>query len=94
MGRSSWAADTLNVRVLLEHSGHPPPPTSRRYSVSPVSYQEPPARKRSVRRKRSRSELKDYGAQQNLHEIARGTLKNGDDGGGVRSKEGNGSVAD
>ena len=92
--RPSWAAETLNVRVLLEHSGLQVP-SSRRYSVSPISYQEQPARKQSVRRKRSRSELKEYGAQQqNLHEIAREMLVNGDDGAAVRSKGVNGESAD
>ncbi|KAF2677603.1 hypothetical protein K458DRAFT_423862 [Lentithecium fluviatile CBS 122367] len=71
--RQSWAPDTLNVRVMLEHS-YPHSPSTRRYSGSPLSHLDP-VRHHSVRRKRSRSELKEYGAQQALHEIARETLK-------------------
>ncbi|KAF2638378.1 hypothetical protein P280DRAFT_83530 [Massarina eburnea CBS 473.64] len=70
--RQSWAPDTLNVRVLLEHSS-PRPSSARRYSASPDSYQEP-AHTHSIRRKRSRPELKAFGAQQTLH-VARETLK-------------------
>jgi hypothetical protein len=67
--RQSWAPDTLNVRVLLEHSS-PRSPSTRRYSSSPLSYQEP-MRTNSVRRKRSRSGLKEYSAKQAMHELAR-----------------------
>ncbi|CAI6268292.1 unnamed protein product [Periconia digitata] len=93
--RPSWAAEMLNVRVLLEHSDHQAA-SSRRYSISPMSYHEQPARKQSVRRKRSRSELKEYGAQQqNLHETAREALVNGDGGGVVRARgvKGKSSIA-
>lgn len=71
--RQSWAPDTLNVRVMLEHSS-PRSPSARRYPGSPLSYQEP-TRRHSIRRRRSRSELKEYSAQQALQDIARDTLK-------------------
>jgi hypothetical protein len=67
--RSIWGADTLNVRVMLEHT-YPQSPSGRRYSSPPLNHQEP-TRLRSIRRRRSRSELKQYGAQQALQEMAR-----------------------
>ncbi|KAF2107606.1 hypothetical protein BDV96DRAFT_606442 [Lophiotrema nucula] len=70
----SWAIpETLNVRVTLEHS--PQSSSSNRYSGSPAPGS--PYRQHSVRRKRSRSGLKEYGAQQALREIANENL-NGD----------------
>ncbi|KAF1955244.1 hypothetical protein CC80DRAFT_415570 [Byssothecium circinans] len=91
--RQSWAPDsnTINVRVLLEHSS-PQSDSTRRYSVSPISSQEP-TRTHSVRRKRSRSELKEYGAQQQaLHEVARDTLKEKEHGSPLRFSRTNGSA--
>ncbi|KAF2713578.1 hypothetical protein K504DRAFT_369944 [Pleomassaria siparia CBS 279.74] len=73
-GRHNWAPETLNVRVLLEHNS-PQPLSSRRLSGSGASNDA--TRQQSIRRRRSRSELKKYGAQQALHEIARDTLKGG-----------------
>ncbi|OCK82271.1 hypothetical protein K432DRAFT_415451 [Lepidopterella palustris CBS 459.81] len=70
--RHSWAPsapETMNVRVLLEHS-YPGSSASRRYSGSPLSSQEP-LRHRSIRRTRSRTGLKEYGAQQAAQELAR-----------------------
>jgi hypothetical protein len=88
--RQSWAPDTLNVRVMLEHS-YPPSSSSRRCSGSPLSHQEP-TRHHSIRRRRSRSELKEYGARQALHEIARETLKEEDREVKNRPSRTNGSV--
>ncbi|KAF1973690.1 hypothetical protein BU23DRAFT_128777 [Bimuria novae-zelandiae CBS 107.79] len=68
--------DTLNVKVTLEHS-IPRSPTTYRYSGSPLSQQDP-ARQHSIRRRRSRSELKEYGVQQALHALAGDTLKEND----------------
>jgi hypothetical protein len=69
--------ETLNIRVTLEHST-PRSPTTYRYSGSPISGQDP-ARQHSIRRRRSRSELKEYGVQQALQALAGDTLKeNGD----------------
>ncbi|KAF2450804.1 hypothetical protein P171DRAFT_146811 [Karstenula rhodostoma CBS 690.94] len=69
--------ETLNVRVTLEHTNSRSPATYR-YSGSPISNQEP-ARRHSIRRRRSRSELKKYGVQQALQALAGDTLKdNGD----------------
>lgn len=68
--RHSWApeAQTLNVRVLLEHSTPPPrSPASRRYSASPVNNllnNLDGTRQHSIRRRRSQSRLKEYSAQQ------------------------------
>lgn len=55
--------DHLNVRVVLEHQ-YPPPMFAdpRRYSYSPISNGEP-GRYPSIRRRKSRRELKDFGAQ-------------------------------
>ncbi|KAF2868664.1 hypothetical protein BDV95DRAFT_118753 [Massariosphaeria phaeospora] len=71
--RHSWAPETLNVRVMVEHSS-PPSTSSRRYSGSPASNQDP-TRQRSIRRRRSRTGLNQYSAQQALQDIARDTLK-------------------
>jgi hypothetical protein len=69
--------ETLNIRVTLEHST-PRSPTTHRYSGSPISSQDP-ARQHSIRRRRSRSELKEYGVQQALQALAGDTLReNGD----------------
>ncbi|KAL1612192.1 hypothetical protein SLS60_000416 [Paraconiothyrium brasiliense] len=69
--------ETLNVRVTLEHSS-PRSPNTYRYSGSPTNSQDP-ARQHSIRRRRSRSELKEYGVQQALQALAGDTLKeNGD----------------
>lgn len=57
--------DTLNLKVILEHSSPRSPPSST----------QDPARRRSIRRRRSRSELKEYGIQQALHALAGDTLK-------------------
>ncbi|ORY15739.1 hypothetical protein BCR34DRAFT_163546 [Clohesyomyces aquaticus] len=73
--RHSWAPETLNVRVVLEPSVSQSP-SSRRYSGSPINSQEQ-VRHRSIRRTRSRSGLKEYGAQQALQEIARETQNTG-----------------
>lgn len=70
--RHSWVPETVNVRVMLEHSS-PRSPSLRRYSGSPINNLEP-LRHHSIRRRRSRSELKEYGAQQALHDTARAAL--------------------
>ncbi|KAJ4292448.1 hypothetical protein N0V90_009110 [Kalmusia sp. IMI 367209] len=71
--RQFFLPETLNVRVTLEHS-NPHIATARRYSGSPVTPQDP-TRQHSIRRRRSRSELKEYGVQQALHALAGDTLK-------------------
>ena len=90
--RQSWAPDTnsFNVRVLLEH-GSPRPDSARRYSPSPHSFREP-MRTQSIRRKRSRSELKEYGARQALYEVARGAMKERDEDSPPRLNRTNGSL--
>lgn len=65
--------ETLNVRVTLEHST-PRSPATNRYSGCPLNNQEP-ARQHSIRRRRSRSELKGYGFQQALQALAGDTLR-------------------
>ncbi|KAF2737175.1 hypothetical protein EJ04DRAFT_130080 [Polyplosphaeria fusca] len=72
--RHSWIPETVNVRVMLEHAS-PTSSSSRRYSGSPINGE--PYRQRSLRRTRSRTGLKEYGAQQALQEMARENL-NGD----------------
>ncbi|KAF2808383.1 uncharacterized protein BDZ99DRAFT_477901 [Mytilinidion resinicola] len=69
--RHSWAPgpETLNVHVLLEHANSHDLST-RRYSGSPASYQDH-QRRRSIRRTRSRTGLKEYGAQQAANDKAR-----------------------
>jgi hypothetical protein len=88
--RQSWAPDTLNVRVMLEHT-YPHSPSGRRYSSSPLSPLEP-TRHPSIRRRRSRSELKEYGAQQALREIARETIRETEREEKSRPSRTNGSV--
>lgn len=69
--------ETLNVRVTLEHTSARSP-TTYRYSGSPINHEDP-ARRHSIRRRRSRSELKEYGVQQALQALAGDTLReNGD----------------
>ncbi|KAF1944683.1 hypothetical protein EJ02DRAFT_371178 [Clathrospora elynae] len=65
--RHSWAPESLNVRVVLEHQ-YPQGSDSRRFSYSPLSNE--PTRYPSIRRRKSRTGLKEYGAKQALHEIA------------------------
>ncbi|OCL06639.1 hypothetical protein AOQ84DRAFT_390049 [Glonium stellatum] len=67
--RNSWCPDTLNVRVLLEHSNSQSP-SSHRYSGSPRSGQEP-LRHRSIRRSKSRTGLNEFSAQQAAHDFTR-----------------------
>ncbi|CAO2658151.1 Nn.00g074110.m01.CDS01 [Neocucurbitaria sp. VM-36] len=72
--RHSWASpENLNVRVVLEHQ-YPRGFDRRRLSYSPLSTQEP-TRYPSVRRRKSRSGLKEYGAKQALHELAQNELE-------------------
>jgi hypothetical protein len=67
--RHSWAPENLNVRVVLEHQYPQQLSESRRYSYSPLSNQEP-SRYPSIRRRKSRTGLKEYGARQALHDFA------------------------
>lgn len=67
--RNSWGPDTLNVRVLLEHSNSQSP-SSRRYSGSPRGSQEPFLH-RSIRRSKSRTGLNEYSTQQAAHGFMR-----------------------
>lgn len=64
--RHSWAPENLNVRVVLEHQ-YPQGMEARRFSYSPLSNQEP-VRYPSIRRRKSRSGLKEYGAKQALQQ--------------------------
>ena len=67
--RQSWAPENLNVRVVLEHQYPQQASDHRRYSYSPLSSLEP-ARYPSIRRRKSRTGLKEYGAKQALQELA------------------------
>jgi hypothetical protein len=70
--RHSWAApQDLNVRVVLEHQY--PQHNSRRDSYSPLSNQDP-SRYPSIRRRKSRTGLKEYGAKQALQDLANDVL--------------------
>lgn len=71
--RHSWAPQDLNVRVVLEHQypqhmAHP-----HRDSYSPLSNQDP-SRYPSIRRRKSRTGLKEYGAKQALQDLANDAL--------------------
>jgi hypothetical protein len=67
--RHSWAPENLNVRVVLEHQYPQQLSDPRRFSYSPLSSQDP-ARYPSIRRRKSRTGLKDYVAKQALQELA------------------------
>lgn len=77
--RHSWAPENLNVRVVLEHQYPQRSSDSRRYSYSPLSNVEP-VRHPSIRRRKSRTGLKEYSAQQALQDLAHETLNNKDTG--------------
>lgn len=68
--------ETLNLKVTLEHNATRSPPAYR-YSGSTLT-QQSPEKQRSVRRRRSRSELKEYGVQQALHVLASDLLREDD----------------
>ncbi|KAH7357546.1 hypothetical protein BKA66DRAFT_427716 [Pyrenochaeta sp. MPI-SDFR-AT-0127] len=70
--RHSWAPENLNVRVVLEHQ-YPQGSDPRRFSYSPLSNQEQ-TRYPSIRRRKSRSGLKEFSAKQALHELAQNEL--------------------
>ena len=63
----------MNVRVILEHQ-YPQGSDPRRFSYSPLNNLEP-LRYPSIRRRKSRTGLKEYGAKQALHELAQGDLE-------------------
>jgi hypothetical protein len=86
--RQSWAPENLNVRVVLEHQYPQQPSDARRCSYSPLSNQDP-SRYPSIRRRKSRSGLKEYGAKQALQELAQDTLEEQEDRGN-RSNRPNG----
>jgi hypothetical protein len=65
--RHSWAPENVNVRVVLEHQ-YPQGSYPRRFSYSPLGNLEP-VRYPSIRRRKSRAGLKEYGAKQALHEL-------------------------
>jgi hypothetical protein len=71
--RHNWAPENLNVRVVLEHQYPQQPSDPRRFSLSPLSNQDP-ARQPSIRRRKSRTGLKEYGAKQALQELAPDSL--------------------
>ncbi|RII07404.1 hypothetical protein CUC08_Gglean008372 [Alternaria sp. MG1] len=66
--RHSWAPENVNVRVILEHQ-FPQGSNRRRFSYSPLDNLEP-VRYPSIRRRKSRTGLKEYGAKQALDEFA------------------------
>ncbi|CAN9282324.1 unnamed protein product [Alternaria alternata] len=68
--RHSWAPENVNVRVILEHQ-FPQGSNRRRFSYSPLDNLEP-VRYPSIRRRKSRTGLKEYGAKQALDEIRPG----------------------
>jgi hypothetical protein len=67
--RHSWAPENLNVRVVLEHQYPQQLSDPRRFSYSPLSNQDP-ARYPSIRRRKSRTGLKEYVAKQAMQELA------------------------
>jgi hypothetical protein len=71
--RHSWTPENLNVRVILEHQYPQTSSETRRYSYSPLSNQDP-SRYPSIRRRKSRTGLKEYGAKQALQDLAQDTL--------------------
>ncbi|KAH8728364.1 hypothetical protein GQ44DRAFT_702215 [Phaeosphaeriaceae sp. PMI808] len=72
--RHSWAPENLNVRVVLEHQYPQQPSDPFYYSQSPLSNQEP-SRYPSIRRRKSRTGLKEYSAKQALQDLAHDTLQ-------------------
>jgi hypothetical protein len=71
--RHSWAPDNLNIRVVLEHQYPQTSSDHRRYSYSPSGNQDP-SRYPSIRRRKSRTGLKEYGAKQALQDLVQDTL--------------------
>jgi hypothetical protein len=88
--RHSWAPENLNVRVVLEHQYPQHLSDPRRYSYSPLSNQDP-SRYPSIRRRKSRTGLKEYGAKQALQDLANGTF-NENDATGVGEGRSNGHI--
>jgi hypothetical protein len=76
--RHSWAPEDLNVRVVLEHQYPQHMSDPRRFSYSPLSNPDP-SRYPSIRRRKSRTGLKEYGARQALQDPANDMLKEKDD---------------
>jgi len=74
--QNSWIPENLNVRVVLEHQYPPHTPDSRRYSYSPMSNLDP-SRYPSVRRRKSRTGLKEYGEKQALRGLGQDSPGNG-----------------
>lgn len=70
--RHSWVPENVNFRVVLEHQ-YPQGSDQRRSSYSPSSNQGP-SRYPSIRRRKSRSELKEYSAKQQLQDLAQQEL--------------------
>lgn len=81
--RHSLAAENLNIHVVLEHQYPQQISDPRRFSYSPPSNYEP-SRYPSIRRRKSRTGLKEYGAKQALQELAQNALE--------ENYEGNGSI--
>jgi hypothetical protein len=71
--RHNWTPENLNVRVVLEHQYPQTSSDTRRYSYSPLSNQDP-SRYPSIRRRKSRTGLKEFGAKQALQDLAQDTL--------------------
>ncbi|KAK3201952.1 hypothetical protein GRF29_164g1204069 [Pseudopithomyces chartarum] len=87
--------ESLNLKVTLEHNAASArSPSAYRYSGSTLDQMDS-ERKREVRRRRSREELKEYGVKQALHVLARDLLeeeKGVGRGRGEKAWEGNGMV--
>ena len=71
--RHSWAPENLNLHVVLEHQYSQQSSDPRRYSYSPSNNLEP-SRYPSIRRRKSRAGLKEYGAKQALQDEDSATL--------------------
>jgi hypothetical protein len=71
--RHSWAPGDLNLRVVLENQYPQQTADARRHSQSPRGTQEP-SRYPSIRRRKSRTGLKQYGAKQALRQLANEAL--------------------
>lgn len=75
--RRTLAPENVNVRVVLEHQ-YPQGPDPRRFSYSPPRSAEP-VRQPSIRRRKSRTGLKEYGAKQAFREPVQNGMENGGD---------------
>jgi hypothetical protein len=87
--RHSWAPENINVRVVLEHQYPQQLSDPRRYSYSPLSNQDP-SRYPSIRRRKSRTGLKEYVAKQAMQELLASETRNDRDSKAVDDERLNG----